>query len=213
MKKFLCLIFALTVLLTACAAPTASEPVPTEYVHTPYVSAVSAEDCFVCGKDAPTQMYWGEDNVGILCLRTFQVFRLEINRYLFGEWIQEPSGVMLSGGMQCGDTYVHAYTDPDRGHAHVYIKGQHPPIDTEAIQNHLCQACLDQINDMYFGGCPPKAYAIINFSDKTIRPLLRHSPFFGSGNYGIDCEFEENGDMDLLIIYCPPRFPSLAGGD
>ena len=57
MKKILCLIFALTVLLTACAAPAASESVPTEYVHTPYVSAISAEDCFVRGEDAPTQMY------------------------------------------------------------------------------------------------------------------------------------------------------------
>ena len=206
MKKCLCLIFALTVLLAACAAPAVSEPVPTEYVHTPYVSAISAEDCFLCGEDAPMQMYWGEDNVGILCLRTFQILRLEINRYEGGELLEKPAGFIQRQSMPCGESYVHATVEPDRGYAHVRIQGQHSAIDAAAIQNRLCEACLDEINNMYFGSEPPEAYALINFKHKTIRPFIRHTTFFASANYGICCDFEEDGDMDLLIFYCPPRF-------
>ncbi len=208
MRKILCISLVWMVLLTGCTAPAAPETESTEYVHTPYVSAISAADCYVCGEnpDSPLESYWGEDNVGILCLNTFQVLRLEINRYHFGELIEKPAGVLQQLGMRCDESYVHATIEPDRGYAHVQIPGQHKAIDTEAIQSHLCQGCLDEINNIYFGGYPPKSYAIVNFSDKTIRPLIRHTTFFVSDNYGINCDFEENGDMDLLIFYCPPRF-------
>ena len=86
------------------------------------------------------------------------------------------------------------------------IKGELQPIDADAIQSHLCQKCLDEINGMHFGGYAPSEYAIVNFSDKTIRLLIQHTTFLGSGNYGIDCEFEDDGSIDLLVFYCPPRY-------
>lgn len=206
MRKVLYTIFVWMVLLTACAAPAVSEPESTGYMHTPYISTISTEDCFVCGEDAPRQMYWGEDNVGILCLHTFQVLRLEINRYQGGELIQEPAGILQRQSMQCHGSYVHATVEPDRGYAHIQIQGQHKTVDAAAIQSHLCQICLDKINDLYFGGYPPMAYAVVNFSDKTIRPMIRQTTFFTAGNYGVDCDYKEDGDLDLLIFYCPPRF-------
>ena len=30
--------------------------------------------------------------------------------------------------------------------------------------------------------------------------------WFAAGNYGIDCEFKDNGDIDLLVHYCPARY-------
>ena len=194
-------------LLTACAAPATSEPASTEYVHTPYVSTITAEECFICSesKATPTGLYWGEDNVGLLDLNTFEVLRIEINRYENGKLIETPSGFMQTTGMNSGGVY--ATTDPDRGYAHVRISGANGAIDTASIQSHLCQTCLDEINGMYFGEYPPEAYAIVNFTDKTIRPLIQNTTFFGSGNYSVDCEFKDDGgDIDLLIFYCPPRY-------
>jgi hypothetical protein len=207
MKRMICTTIALMLLLTACAAPATSEPASTEYVHTPYVSTITAEECFICSesKATPTGLYWGEDNVGLLDLNTFEVLRIEINRYENGKLIETPSGFMQTTGMNSGGVY--ATTDPDRGYAHVRISGANGAIDTASIQSHLCQTCLDEINGMYFGDYPPEAYAIVNFTDKTIRPLIQNTTFFGSGNYGVDCEFKDDGgDIDLLIFYCPPRY-------
>ena len=206
MKRIICTTIALMLLLTACAAPATSKPASTEYVHTPYVSTITAEECFICSesKATPTGLYWGEDNVGLLDLNTFEVLRIEINRYENGKLIETPSGFMQTTGMNSGGVY--ATTDPDRGYAHVRISGANGAIDTTSIQSHLCQTCLDEINGMYFGDYPPEAYAIVNFTDKTIRPLIQNTTFFGSGNYGVDCEFEDDGNIDLLIFYCPPRY-------
>lgn len=208
MKRILCTSIALMVLLTACTAPTTSNPVPAEYVHTPYVSAITEEACFICSESKGTlaELYWGEDNVGILNLNTFELLRIRINRYKDGERLETPAGFMQTRGMKCGNSSVYAVTDPDRGYSRVQIQGQMQPIDAAAIQAHLCQTCLDEINDMYFGDYPPEEYAIVNFADKTVRPLIRHTTFFGSGNYGIACQFKEDGSIDLLIFYCPPRY-------
>ena len=206
MKRFLCTTIALMLALTACAAPSTSEPEATKYIHTLYVSTITAEECFMCSesKTTPAGLYWGEDNVGLLNLNSFEVLRIEINRYENGKLVETPSGFMQTTGMNSGGVY--ATTDPDRGYAHVRISGANGAIDTASIQSHLCQTCLDEINSMYFGDYPPEAFAIVNFSDKTIRPLIQSTTFFSSGNYGIDCDFEEDGKMDLLIFYCPPRY-------
>ena len=207
MKRYLCTMIALLMVLTACAAPATSEPESTKYIHAPYVSTITAEECFICSesKGTSTGLYWGEDNVGLLNLNSFEVLRIEINRYENGKLVETPSGFMQTTGMNSGGVY--ATTDPDRGYAHVRISGANGAIDTASIQSHLCQTCLDEINGMYFGDYPPEAYAIVNFTDKTIRPLIQNTTFFGSGNYGVDCEFKDDGgDIELLIFYCPPRY-------
>lgn len=204
MKRFLYTTIALLMLLTACAAPDTSEPESTEYVHTPYVSTITSSECFICS-DEQYCLYWGEDNVGILNLNTFELLRVEINRYENGVPVESPAGVLQTSGMTCGKSTVHATTDSDRGYSHVQIQGELQPIDAAAIQSHLCQACLDKINGMHFGNAPME-YAIVNFTDKTIRPLVEHTTFFGSGNYAVDCEFKDGGEVDLLVFYCPPRF-------
>ena len=205
MKQIFCTTIVLMLLLTACAAPATSEPEPTEYIHIPYVSAITADDCFICG-NAHSNLHWGEDNVGILNLNSFELLYIEINRYENGEQITTPAGVLQTSGITCGKSSTHATTDPDRGYSHVQIQGELQPIDANAIQSHLCQSCLDEINGMHFGNYAPSEYAIVNFSDKTIRPLIQHTTFFGSGNYGVDCEFKDDGGIDLLIFYCPPRY-------
>ena len=176
MKRFLCTTIILMVLLTACSAPEVSETEPSEYKHTPYVSTITAEECFVCGEQEGSlaKLYWGQDNLGILNLNSFEFMRLEINRYDdAGTLIEESAGFMQQQSVKSGESYAHASVHPDRGYADIQIQGERQPVDAAAIQSHLCQTCLDTINDMYFGDNPPEEYAVINFSDKAIRPLIK----------------------------------------
>lgn len=182
---------------------------PTSYVHVDYVSELTQDDCFLCGNgnDSITAHYWGEDNVGIINLNTFEMIRLEINRYDDrGQLIEEAAGYMQTSHLSGEDTYAHAYTHPDNGYSHVQITGVQYSIDRESVQVHLCQSCLDTINGLWFSEDAPAEYAIVSFAERTIRPLMKCYPWFSAGNYGIDCEFKDNGAIDLLIHYCPNRY-------
>ena len=182
-----------------------------EYEHIDYVSAITQDECFVCGNSTkgPVSLHWGEDNVGIVNLNTFEMMRLEINRYGdHGELIEEPAGYMSSSGLidKEADTYAHAYCFPDNAYASVQITGVQYAIDRDSVQNRLCQNCLNSINDLWFTDQPPAEYAVISFEYRTIQPLLNSHPWFAAGNFGVDCEFKENGAIDLLIHYCPNRY-------
>ena len=209
MRKLVGLILVFLLLLTACSNGEQPSISKKEYEHIPYVSDLSQEECFVCGENPnhPISSYWGEDNVGILNLNTFEVLYIEINRYDDnGQLIEETAGYMQMHSMRNGESYVHSSDNPDRGLSNIQIQGDRKPVDAKAIQSFLCQTCLDKINDMYFGDYPPEEYAVVNFSDKSIRPLIKNTTWFTFGNFDVDCDFEEDGDIDLLIHYCPPRY-------
>ena len=184
---------------------------PEEYIHIDYISTITSEDCYVCGEVSSFMgsLYWGEDNVGIVNLNTFELLRLEINRYdEHGDLIEEPAGYMSTGGLSNKetDTYVHAFTHPDNAYANVQLSGVQYAIDRDSIQSHLCQTCLDSINDLWFTDQAPAEFAIVSFENRTIQPLLNAHPWFSAGNFGIDCEFKDGGRIDLLIHYCPSRY-------
>lgn len=181
---------------------------PTEYTHIDYVSALQRE-CFLCGEgsDPISSLHWGEDNVGIINLNTFELMRLEINRYDdHGQLLEEAAGYMQSCHLSGENSHAHAYTHPDNGYAHVQISGVQYNIDRASIQRNLCQSCLDTINDLGFSGEAPAEYAVVSFADHTIRPLVSCYTWFFAGNYGVACEFKENGAIDLLIHHCPNRY-------
>ena len=209
MRKLVGLILVFLLLLTACSNGEQPSISKKEYEHIPYVSDLSQEECFVCGENPnhPISSYWGEDNVGILNLNTFEVLYIEINRYDDnGQLIEETAGYMQMHSMSNGESYVHSSDNPDRGLSNIQIQGDRKPVDAKAIQSFLCQTCLDKINDMYFGDNPPEEYAVVNFSDKSIRPLIKNTTWFTFGNFDVDCDFKDNGNIDLLIHYCPPRY-------
>lgn len=179
------------------------------YEHIDYVSAITQEDCFICGtKDDPlTATHWSKDNVAILDLNTFEILRLEINRYGdHGESVTTEAGYMQSYGMETETGWVHTFVHPDRGYANVNISGVEYNVDRDSVQNHLCQTCLDSINEDCFGDDSPAELAVVNYTEKTIRPLITCTTGFGAGNFYVDCEFKEEGKIDLLIFYCPPRY-------
>lgn len=177
--------------------------IETEYEHIDFISTITSATCFVCSENGP---YWGEDNVGIVDLNTFDLLYVPINRY--GELIEEPAGVMQISSMMDQETerYVHATIFPDNAYACVELSGVKYAIDSELVQSNLCQECLDSINSLWFATQPPAEYAVISFEDRTIQPLLNAYPWFASGNFGIDCEFKDDGAIDLLIHYAPYRY-------
>ena len=201
----------LVVLIIAANVRAAKEQNTEEYEHIDFVSTITQEDCFVCGNSTkdPMSLHWGEDNVAVVNLNTFEVLRLEINRYGdHGELIEEAAGYMQTSSLidNENESYAHAYTFPDNGYANVHLTGVQYAIDRDSIQGHLCQSCLDSINELWFGEDPPAEYCLLNFEDRTIRPLITCTTGFGMGNFHVDCDFEDNGKIDLLIFYCPPRY-------
>ena len=201
----------LVILIIAANVGAVREQHPKEYEHIDFVSTITQEDCFVCGtgSDFPVSSYWGEDNVAIVNLNTFEVLRLEINRYGdHGELIEEAAGYMQTSSLidNENESYAHAYTFPDNGYANVNLTGVQYAIDRDSIQGHLCQSCLDNINELWFAEEPPAEYGILSFADRTIRPLITCTTGFGMGDFYVDCDFEDGGKTDLLIFYCPPRY-------
>lgn len=184
-----------------------TEPVR-KYEHIDYVSDLAQEDCYVCGKDwFSASGYWGEDNLGLVNLNTFELLPIAINRYDDkGKLIEKMAGYMQSAGLTGNDNYAHAFIFPDNGYAQIQITGVQYSIDRDVLQGHLCQNCLDSLNRLWFSGNAPAEYAIISFTDRTIQPLLASYPWFSAGNYGVDCEFKDGGAIDLLVHYCPVRY-------
>ena len=181
------------------------------YEHINFVSIINQEDCFMCGSgsDFQTSAFWGEDNVAVVNLNSFEVLRLEINRYGDnGVLIEEAAGYMQTSSLMDKEngSCVYAYTFPDNGYANVSLTGVQYAIDRDSVQNHLCQTCLDSINSLWFTDKPPAEYAIISFEDRTVRPLLNATKWFSAGNFGVDCEFKSEGKIDLLIHNCPSRY-------
>lgn len=200
----------LVLLIVAANISAAREQEPEEYEHIDFISTITQDDCFVCGNSTkdPMSLHWGEDNVAIVNLNTFEVLRLEINRYDDGELIEEAAGYMQTSSLidKKNESCAHAYTFPDNGYAKVNLTGVQYAIDRDSIQGHLCQSCLDSINEMWFDEDPPAEYGVLSFEDRTIRPLITCTTGFGMGNFHVDCDFKDGGKVDLLIFYCPPRY-------
>ena len=178
-----------------------------EYEQIRFTTTISEKDCFICGdkRDPLMAHYWREDNIGILNLNTFNVLYIPINKYdINGEQIKESTGVLESSSKRCGDSILHAMTDPDRGYSHIEIPNVTWEFNQKKVQGKLCQNCIDQINDACIWGKPAE-YAVVSFKEKQIRPIVDTNPWFAFGIYCVDIDFEKQ-DINLKIIHCPPRF-------
>ena len=200
---------AISVFLTlVCIANFSGHEETARYEHNNYVSAIRQEECFLCGNDADTLIasHWGEDNVGILDLNSFEILYLEINRYDdHGELMTAEAGYMEAVGMKTENGTVHAYIHPDRGYANVQITGAEYEVDREYLQSRLCQNCLDILNNKWYSGDPPAEFAVVNVKDRSIEGMVTNKTGFSLGDFYVDCEYREDGKIDLLIFYCPNR--------
>lgn len=178
---------------------------PAEYEHVDYLSATDRADCFLCSA------HWSEDNLAILDLNTFQMLRLEINRYGDdGEPVTTLAGYLQTGTMETENGWLNSMTFPDRGYSSVQIPNVTYSINRDSVQNHLCQSCLDTINDIWFSGNPPAEFAVLHLATAEFRPLIKNSTGFQMEDFFVHCDFNDDSDeksnIRLLIAYLPARF-------
>ena len=184
-------------------------------VKTSYSSDTLTEDCYLCGGSIENLIpsYWGQNNIALISLNTFEIKPLEINRYdrIDGRLIEEYVGaVSFSGsGSKDGGFAASLLQNYDRGYATGHVDFYDDEVlDVSKAAGFLCENCLNKILpsqiDRYFG------VGAINLSTKEVRVLEEHLRGFGLGDFYIDCNLQDREAnqhrMDLLIFYCPIRY-------
>ena len=174
------------------------------------VHCVSKADCYLCG-DGNTRYkeYYGQNNVGIISLNTFELMPIEINRYdQSGQLIEENTGVMQSRMFSNGDDGFSAQLmlDADRGiaNADISLRGDRD-LDLQNTARHLCADCLKELTgDLHSSAC---GIGIINFSQRIIRAFEGNVVGLGVGDYYIHCDFNRDKEkISVLIALVPLRY-------
>lgn len=209
MKKAITFVVTLALCLIGCGADPSVEAVPEQVIST-----VPAKDCFLCGNGAEEPFYWGQNNVGIISLNTFEVMPIAINRYDDdGVLIEKNTGCMTSHGISNNESgfCAHVFEDPDRGYASGSIEFREDEVlDAEKTASYLCQTCLDAVlAEIYKSGF---GIGVINFATREIRVFEECFTGFCLGDYYIDFDWKEQGqtedsrEVDILVFYCPLRY-------
>ena len=174
------------------------------------VHCVSKADCYLCG-DGNTKYkeYYGQNNVGIISLNTFELMPIEINRYdQSRHLIEENTGVMQSRSFKNGNDgfSAHLMLDADRGIANVDITPyDDSALSLDAAAGFLCEDCLAEFAGELYGNA--YGVGIINFSERKMTAFLENLVGFGTGDYYIHCDFEpQYGKIKTLIALAPLRY-------
>ena len=211
MKRFtLALLVLLLFSMAGCGeAVSDSEP--------EYSSDTSSEDCYLCGGGIENLIPadWGQNNVALISLNTFEVKPIEINRYdrLSGQMIEEYAGVVSfgGGGSTDGGFSANLMLDYDRGYATGSVDFLNDEkLDVDKAASFLCADCLNEILPQKISRC--FGVGAIHLDTKEIRLFDENLGGFGLVDFYFDCNLKEqkNGDshqMNLLIFYCPLRYP------
>lgn len=217
MKRLaLALLVSLLFVLPGCGkgrrGDTGGNTIPEEII---YHSDTPREDCYLCGggieNTAPS--CWGQNNVALISLNTFEIKPLEINRYdkRNGHLIEEAAGVIsfVGGGSQNGGFSANMMLEYDRG----YATGSLDFFDDERLDinkaaSFLCSDCLNEILPQQIDQC--FGVGAILLDTKEIRLFEERISGFGLGDFHFDCNLIERDDgsryMDLLIFHCPIRY-------
>ena len=181
---------------------------------TAYSSDTPAEDCYLCGGSGKSTLssYWGQNNIALISLNTFQVKPLEINRYdkIDGRLIEEYAGtVSFIGGGNNGGFSTSIMQDSDRGYATGSVKFYNDEVlDMSKAANFLCADCLNDI-------LPPKidrcfGIGVVNLASGEVRVFEEGLGGFILGDFYIDCHLQELDDssqqMDISVFSCPIRY-------
>lgn len=210
MKRFtLALLVLLLFSMAGCG-----EAVPDS--ETEYSSYTSSENCYLCGGGIENLIpsYWGQNNVALISLNTFEIRPIEINRYdiLSGRMIEEYAGVVSFGGGSSTDGGFSAnlLLDYDRGYATGSVDFlDDEKLDVDKAAAFLCADCLNEILPQKISRC--FGVGAIHLDTKEICLFEEKLGGFGLGDFHFDCNLKEqkNGNshqMDLLIFYCPLRY-------
>lgn len=181
-----------------------------------YLSNTSNADCYLCsgGIESLIPEYWGQDNIALISLNTFDIKPIEINRYdrSSGRLIEEYVGAVSFGGGNSinGGFSASLLLEYDRGYATGSVDFLDDEIlDTEKAASFLCSDCLNEILPKEISQC--FGVGAIKLDTKEIRLFEEEIIGFGLGDFLLDCKLrdQKNGDshqMSLLIFYCPLRY-------
>lgn len=213
MKRFT---LALLVLLLPVLAGCGTAQTTAQDIETEYASDTSTEDCYLCGGGIENLVpdCWGQNNVALISLNTFEIKPIGINRYdrLSGRLIEKYAGVVSfgGGGSTDGGFSASLLLEYDRGYAtgSVDFLGDET-LDADKAASFLCADCLNEILPKDINRC--FGVGAIHLDTKEIGLFEKNAGDFGLGDFYFDCDLEEqkNGDshrMGLLIFYCPLRY-------
>ena len=211
MKKFLTLLLALLMIALSGCGPKQDGPAFQENV---YLSSTSAADCCLCSGSIESLIpeYWGQNNVALISLNTFDIKPIEINRYDNGHLIEEYAGVISfgGGGSVNGGFSAHLMLEYDRGYATGSLNFRDDEIlDAGKAASFLCSSCMNDIIPKETGQC--FGVGAIDLATKEVRLFEESLGGFGLGDFYIDCNLKERRtgeprQMDVLIFYCPVRY-------
>ena len=199
MKRFtLALLVLLLFSMAGCGeAVSDSEP--------EYSSDTSSEDCYLCGGGIENLIPadWGQNNVALISLNTFEVKPIEINRYdrLSGQMIEEYAGVVSfgGGGSTDGGFSANLMLDYDRGYATGSVDVfNDEKLDVDKAASFLCADCLNEILPQKISRC--FGVGAIHLDTKEIRLFDENLGGFGLGDFYFDCNLKEqkNGDSHQM---------------
>lgn len=215
-NKLFILVLLIPAILASCARQDADASAEYAQDRFDITSSTMQKDCWLCSDRADTELasYWGQNNVGIVSLNTFEVMPVVINRYdVDGILLEEQTGVLTSRHhvSQDGGLLSHSMEDVDRGYAHgsVYLNGD-KALDAEKTAAFLCQSCLDGLLEEIYKD--EYGVGVINFETRELRAFEKNTTGFGLGDFYISCDFtdkekwESAPDINFLIFYAPLRY-------
>ena len=216
MKRFVfALLLSLVLVFAGCGmeqSPDSSGAAPS--TKTLYSSDISADDCYLCGNGTESSLspYWGQNNIALFSLNTFNIKPLEINRYdrTDGRLIEEYAGtVSFVVGSKSGGFSASIMQDSGRGYATGSLEFHSDEVlDISKAVNFLCADCLNEILPSQVDRC--FGVGAVNLATREVRIFEERLGGFTSGDFYIDCDLQDlDGDthrMDILIFSCPIRY-------
>ena len=216
MKRFVfALLLSLMLVFAGCgmeqSTDSSSNVIPTK---TTYSSSTSSDDCYLCGDstESPLSPYWGQNNIALFSLNTFEIKPLEINRYdkTDGRLIEEYAGTVSSVvGSKSGGFSASLMQDSDRGYATGSMDFYSDKVlDMGKAANFLCGGCLNKIIPSQIDRC--FGVEAVNLATGEVRIFEERLGGFTLGDYYIGCDLHDlDGDthqMNISIFYAPIRY-------
>lgn len=180
-----------------------------------YRSDTSSADCCLCGGGIEDLIpaYWGQNNIALVSLNTFEIMPVEINRYdrLTGRLIEEYAGTVSFGGGRSEDGGFSAslLVDCDRGYATGTIDFHNDEaLDTAKAAGFLCADCLNALLPRGAEQC--RGVAVVDLGTGEIQVLEKSLTGFTLGDFYVDCGWAEregaSGQMSVFVCFCPVRY-------
>ena len=218
MKKFLAFLLALLVIALPGCGRERDECTNSskDFQEVVYSSDTPAKDCYLCAGSIENLIpeYWGQNNVALISLNTFEIKPIEINRYdrLSRQMIEEYAGTVSfgGGGSIDGGFSANLLLEYDRGYATGSLDFfNDETLDVDKAASFLCADCLNEILPNDISRC--FGVGVINLDTKEIRLFENSLGGFGLGDFYIDYalieqEADDSQRMNLLIFHCPLRY-------